>query len=394
MDGYPNVNRALLLPESPMQFLPSLAGLIGSDCALFLQQLHYWLKYSQNVYENRRWVYNLLDEWNLQFFFWSKSTLQRVLRKLQNVTINDKTYHLILVAEFNRNAFTHTKWLTINYEALAELSTIAEEVRFARYQKIIGASKSLQTRLPKLVVKYPGLQEFLEKNPVFEEAEKDDAAQEDSREGQNDHIGADAENSDNVKLTTSKIQNESSEVVKMTTSRNGQIDHLEEVKNNLPSIIHKNTIHKNTSSEKPDDDVDIEKKEEGEDSSNEENLATGKSGEAYFLALLKKANIRVYPEDKKSLAELLQQFGALDVERAIITAESFHAKTFHYVETILTTKDAERKGNSHANRTRQPQSAEEAESEKIWSQFHFRDSEAAERAESEKIWSQFHFGNS
>lgn len=286
------------------------------------------------------------------------------------------------------------KWLTINYEALAELSAIAEEVRFARYQKIIEASPSLQKRLPKLVVKYPGLQEFLEKNPAFDEAEKDDATPEDSRDSQNDHIGADAENSEKVKLTTSKIQNESSKVVKMTTSRNGQIDHLEKVKNNLPSIIHKNTIHKNTSSEEPDDDVDIEKKEEGEDSSNEENPATGKSGEAYFLALLKKANIRVYPEDKKSLAELLQQFGALDVERAIITAESFHAKTFHYVETILTTKDAERKGNSHANRTRQPQSAEEAESEKIWSQFHFRDSEAAERAESEKIWSQFHFGNS
>ena len=48
-----NNTSPLLINESPMQCLPSLAHVLGdsSDSAMFLQQIHYWLNYSR-TYRN------------------------------------------------------------------------------------------------------------------------------------------------------------------------------------------------------------------------------------------------------------------------------------------------------------------------------------------------------
>ncbi|MCC4465807.1 hypothetical protein [Limosilactobacillus reuteri] len=63
----------LLIDEQPLQCQPSLAiALGGSDEAIVLQQLHYWLERSSQVRDGYRWVYNSMADWHKQFP-WIKS---------------------------------------------------------------------------------------------------------------------------------------------------------------------------------------------------------------------------------------------------------------------------------------------------------------------------------
>lgn len=107
---------SLLISEPPLQVSPTLAARIGLNNAIFVQQLHYWLLKSKNVYEEKLWVYKTLDEWIAQDFpFMSKSTLKR--------TINDlKKRDLIITKTFNKMKIDKTNWYTINYnnEALKD----------------------------------------------------------------------------------------------------------------------------------------------------------------------------------------------------------------------------------------------------------------------------------
>lgn len=100
----------LLINESPLQVLPSLAVKIGLNHALVLQQMHYWLQISKNSRDGHKWVYKTLDDWHKEFPFWSKSTLERIIRKLEE----DK---LIVVGNYNRLKMDRTKWYRVNYEA-------------------------------------------------------------------------------------------------------------------------------------------------------------------------------------------------------------------------------------------------------------------------------------
>mgnify|MGYP000945594715 CR=1 FL=1 len=105
----------LLLDESPILVLPSLATKIGLNEAIFIQQLHYWLKDSKNVRDGRKWVYNTHEEWQEQFPFWSISTIRRTITKLEKA-------NLIIVSNYNKMAIDKTKWYRINYDLLEEMS--------------------------------------------------------------------------------------------------------------------------------------------------------------------------------------------------------------------------------------------------------------------------------
>ena len=64
----------LLIHESPLQVLPSLAVKIGLNEAIILQQLHYWLNpdHNKNIREGSHWVYNSYEQWQKQFPFGRK----------------------------------------------------------------------------------------------------------------------------------------------------------------------------------------------------------------------------------------------------------------------------------------------------------------------------------
>ncbi len=104
----------LLIKESPLQLLPSLAVKIGLNQALVLQQMHYWLRLSKNYRDGHKWMYKTLEDWHKEFPFWSKSTLERTIRKLEE-------QQLIVVGHYNRMKTDRTKWYRVNQQAIDDL---------------------------------------------------------------------------------------------------------------------------------------------------------------------------------------------------------------------------------------------------------------------------------
>ena len=104
----------LLVKEPPLIILPKLAVQIGLNEAIILQQIHYWNQRSKNVVEGHRWVYKTLEEWQQEFPFWSKSTVERTLKKLED-------QQLIAIGVYNRMRSDRTKWYRVNYEAIEAL---------------------------------------------------------------------------------------------------------------------------------------------------------------------------------------------------------------------------------------------------------------------------------
>ncbi|KRD99167.1 hypothetical protein ASE46_12795 [Bacillus sp. Root239] len=104
----------LLLKDQPLIVLPALAVKVGVNGALFLQQLHYWLEKSVNVQDGYKWVYNTNQQWLQQFPFWSLSTIQRIISKLEKEG-------LIIKGKYNRSKFNNTVWYRIDYEQLEKL---------------------------------------------------------------------------------------------------------------------------------------------------------------------------------------------------------------------------------------------------------------------------------
>jgi DnaD/phage-associated family protein len=104
----------LLLDESPILVLPSLAEKVGLNEAIFIQQLHYWLKDSKNIRDSHKWVYNTYEEWSEQFPWWSVRTVKRIITGLEN-------NEYIITGNYNQLKIDKTKWYRINYEKLNEL---------------------------------------------------------------------------------------------------------------------------------------------------------------------------------------------------------------------------------------------------------------------------------
>ncbi|WP_071394807.1 conserved phage C-terminal domain-containing protein [Bacillus tuaregi] len=104
----------LLISEKPLMVIPSLAQKIGLNEAIILQQIHYWLQISQHHNEGRKWVFNTYKDWQLQFPFWSESTIKRTIKSLE-----EQGY--VISANFNRFKMDKTKWYTIDYEKVEAL---------------------------------------------------------------------------------------------------------------------------------------------------------------------------------------------------------------------------------------------------------------------------------
>lgn len=96
---------SLLIPESPMQVLPTLAKRIGLNESLFVQQVHYWLQRSGRVIDGKKWVYNTIEGWQEQFFFLSVPTMKRAIQSAEK-------HGVIISCQFGTN---RTKHYTIDY---------------------------------------------------------------------------------------------------------------------------------------------------------------------------------------------------------------------------------------------------------------------------------------
>jgi hypothetical protein len=131
----------LLIDEEPLQVLPSLAARIGLNEAIFLQQLHYWLKKSKHEHDERKWIYNTFGEWQAQFPFWTERTLQRIVKNLVRM-------ELVKVYKFNKSNWDRTNWYTIKYDnidSIAEDSGIIKEI-YSYQKRAIATNRRARSR--------------------------------------------------------------------------------------------------------------------------------------------------------------------------------------------------------------------------------------------------------
>ncbi|OAM31648.1 hypothetical protein A7P96_05025 [Eikenella sp. NML03-A-027] len=102
----------LLINESPLQVLPTLAIRIGLNEAIFLQQLHYFLSMSKHEKDGQRWIYNSSADWQAIFPFWSAPTIRRVIASLEEQKL------IITTTQYNQSGFDKRRWFAIDYFAL------------------------------------------------------------------------------------------------------------------------------------------------------------------------------------------------------------------------------------------------------------------------------------
>lgn len=110
----------LLFSEQPLVIDVEFACLIGLNEAIVMQQIHYWLvhnkKENKNYNDGCYWTYNSIKKWQeTNFKFWSVETVKRVFAKLEKM-------ELLVSGNYNSDPRDKTKWYTINYDKLHDLS--------------------------------------------------------------------------------------------------------------------------------------------------------------------------------------------------------------------------------------------------------------------------------
>jgi len=124
----------LIINESPLQILPSLALLVGLNEAIVLQQLHFRSLISHNERDGFKWVHKTYDEWKrVEFPFWSVDTIKRTIRKLE------KNGYIVSSTTYNRVKMDKTKWYRIDYGVLHE-----ETLQIAPTKNATGAEEEMQ----------------------------------------------------------------------------------------------------------------------------------------------------------------------------------------------------------------------------------------------------------
>ncbi|MEH7254310.1 conserved phage C-terminal domain-containing protein [Neobacillus niacini] len=131
----------LLINESPIMIIPSLATKIGLNEAVVLQQIHYWLGISKHDIAGRTWVYNTYEEWQKQLPFWSVSTIKRTIRSLEMLG-------LVLSDNFNPMKMDKTKWYSIDYEKVQELESSVGEQQATPIEENITEESTEMTEDP------------------------------------------------------------------------------------------------------------------------------------------------------------------------------------------------------------------------------------------------------
>ena len=120
----PRRSSVLLINESPLQALPSLACLVGINGAIILQQMQYWINVSEHKIEGYTWIYNSYNAWAKQFKWLKPRGIQ-----YQIIALEKSGY--LVTKQFKYKTRNNTKWYRIDYDRLHE-----------EYQRLIDCWKS------------------------------------------------------------------------------------------------------------------------------------------------------------------------------------------------------------------------------------------------------------
>ena len=107
--------RCRILPrDAVIMAQPTIIKHYGRTCAMFLQQVHYWLQYERIGvnYGKFRWIYKTSNEWAAELCI-SERTVRRCVKKLRAESI-------LLVEQLSPKLFDKTNYYTIDYDALAD----------------------------------------------------------------------------------------------------------------------------------------------------------------------------------------------------------------------------------------------------------------------------------
>ncbi|PFZ02324.1 hypothetical protein COL75_16550 [Bacillus wiedmannii] len=129
---------SLLMDSNTILLKPKLAVKIGINEAIVVQQVHYWLERSNHDFDGKKWVFNSLDKWCEQFPFWSKRTLERIFKKLEDENI-------LIVGNYNKLSFDRTKWYSINYEYLQSVGMHSDKLTGSHSDKVAESDTDKMT---------------------------------------------------------------------------------------------------------------------------------------------------------------------------------------------------------------------------------------------------------
>ena len=318
----------LLIPESPMQFCPMLGALVGESQAIVLQQLQYWLTRSKHVIDGEKWVFNTLDEWNLQFYWLSKSTLQRIFGKLRNFDYEGQMYHLVKVRNLTKGS--PIKWYTINYDDLDALYPIIEQKSVLMKQRIYHNSTvlSCSSREGRILQQYPELSLVLRNTETEDSSNEAAESQIEALDGQSDH-----QQSQNGHLAKSKwpsVENKgrkavppastAESMVNLTIS-DGQIDHQSMVRLTIPTNIQETNIQENNNHQMPPPPPFS-----GNDVS-----ADYQKAAAFYEATIDK----LAPTEDSLLFQFVQTYGIKLVMHGITEMVRYNVKHIQYLGKVL-----------------------------------------------------------
>jgi hypothetical protein len=128
-----------LVNEEPLLVLPSLAKALGLNEAIILQQIHYWLTINEgkgsNFKDGYYWTFNSSGGWQKQFPFWSKKTIERVLRNVENKGI-------VVTGCYNKLSFDRTKWYRLDYAKLIEVCPLDNNDQIQWTEKVHSFSQN------------------------------------------------------------------------------------------------------------------------------------------------------------------------------------------------------------------------------------------------------------
>ncbi|QDZ41704.1 hypothetical protein FRE64_17310 (plasmid) [Euhalothece natronophila Z-M001] len=90
----------------------NIAATFGSDEALFLSQLQYWISKGYGVlYKGKRWIYNTYEQWIQQMPWLTRDRFKRMIKKLLNSEV-------LMIEKLKAHEWKQTNFYTINEEAL------------------------------------------------------------------------------------------------------------------------------------------------------------------------------------------------------------------------------------------------------------------------------------
>ena len=100
-----------------------LSGDLGTAAAI-INQIDYWIEHNKNddISNGKKdhfkggkwWVYNTMSQWQEQFPYEAKKTIERTLRKLEKCGI-------VETGRYNQKGYDRTKWYTLNYKLIENL---------------------------------------------------------------------------------------------------------------------------------------------------------------------------------------------------------------------------------------------------------------------------------